>query len=77
MKLDVNDLVGKQINQLTVLVYVGAIDDKYHAYLCRCSCGLELIVRRQRLKSAKKNQVSCGCAKRAAVAPTHRALGWQ
>lgn len=57
------DLTGKKIDYLTV---IKKTDDlvisgrKYKAWLCKCDCGNEIIIKQSMLNSRKKNK-SCGC----------------
>lgn len=55
------DLTGREFGELTALRRVD--NDKYGrvCWLCRCSCGKEVIVRALQLKSGKTR--SCGCKK--------------
>lgn len=53
------DLVGKQFGLLTVISREGFIGIQ-SAWLCECSCGKTIRVRRNGLK---QGQQSCGCAK--------------
>lgn len=68
--IDVNDIVGKELENLVVNRYVGC---RYtntscsgvrmrHYYECECSCGTIKIVRRSSLKNNKVR--SCGCMRR-------------
>lgn len=52
------DLTGQRFGQLTVL---GPADNmgKRTAWLCRCDCGKECVVKTQRLRAGRA--VSCGC----------------
>jgi hypothetical protein len=53
-----NDLTGKRFNRWTVLSRAGNID-RYAAFLCRCDCGTERIIRGHHLSTGASK--SCGC----------------
>ena len=52
------DLTGQRYGQLTVLRSVGNIGNKT-AWLCRCDCGNEVVVKTRYLRSGHVK--SCGC----------------
>lgn len=54
------DLTGKVYDRLTVLSYAGS-KGRIKFWLCRCSCGNEVIVMRENLTS--NHTRSCGCKK--------------
>ncbi len=54
--------LGKQFGRWTVLARAGSVRFGGAAWLCRCSCGLERIVRAKHLCSGKS--YSCGCYQR-------------
>lgn len=54
------DLTGRTFGRLTVLGPAGSSSGK-PAWLCRCGCGKEIIVRGDHLRSG--HTTSCGCAK--------------
>jgi len=70
-----NDIVGKKINNLTILKYIGKQPSKkyyfadwdghrlYHKYKVKCDCGELSIVRRQTLikKNAVNSCIHCKC----------------
>lgn len=51
------DITGQVFNDLTALKRVG-LQRKYATWLCRCSCGQEIVVRNDRLRHGFKK--SCG-----------------
>lgn len=54
-----NDLTGMTFGRLTVLKHVGSNKHKKALFLCKCSCGKEVIVIGSQLKSGSTK--SCGC----------------
>lgn len=59
--IDINDIVGKKFDKLTVLNYVGKEGSNYF-YTCQCECGNTIIAKRCNLiRGATK---SCGCVNR-------------
>ena len=67
--IDVHDVVGRTFGELKVTGYNGRWYDKTlagdkmrHSYLCQCSCGNEVTVRRQCLLNGMTK--SCGCLRR-------------
>jgi hypothetical protein len=52
---------GASFERLTVIEYVG-IHRRYRSYLCRCSCGNEVVVQGRNLNSGHTR--SCGCLQR-------------
>lgn len=69
VRINVNDIIGKQVGLLKVLSYGGSYysDTKggpkmRHTYICECECGKIHIVQRGPLK----NEIikSCGCKRR-------------
>lgn len=58
------DLTGQRFGQLTVLRPAENIGNRT-AWLCRCDCGKETIVKTQHLRGG--HTISCGCARRAAL----------
>ena len=65
IKIDVNDIIGKEFTWITVDTYSHSERDKWgeinHFYLCHCKCGNPnqfLVSRRDLFKGRKK---SCGC----------------
>lgn len=73
-RIDPKDIVGVTYGQLTVQCYDGCeITDGirgcgkprkfyHHLYLCTCSCGTDVVVRRVNLM--QNHTLSCGCRKR-------------
>lgn len=66
IKINVDDLIGKQVGLLTVKEYAGYVyeDTKggskvRHYYVCECDCGRKKKIRRSQLL----NEIvySCGC----------------
>ncbi len=55
------DLTGQKFGKLTVLAPAENIKDRT-AWLCRCECGRETVVKTCRLRNGRA--VSCGCAER-------------
>ena len=55
------DLTGQKFGKLTVLAPAENIKDRT-AWLCRCDCGKETVVKTCRLRNGRA--VSCGCAER-------------
>ena len=55
------DLTGQKFGKLTVLAPAENIKDRT-AWLCRCECGKETVVKTDRLRNGRA--VSCGCAER-------------
>lgn len=69
VRINVNDIIGKQVGLLKVLSYEGSYysDTKggpkmRHTYICKCECGKIHSVQRGPLK----NEIikSCGCKRR-------------
>lgn len=61
--MPVIDMVGKRRGRLTVLKrhgYIGA----HAAWLCRCDCGQETVVRGNHLRNPNGTVKSCGCLRR-------------
>lgn len=64
-RINVNDIVGKKFNKLTVLEFhhkKSNPDPKrgyFYYYKCQCDCGNITIVRRERL--LRYETISCGC----------------
>jgi hypothetical protein len=52
------DITGQRFNRWQVLSRVGSID-RYAAFLCRCDCGTEHIIRGHHLSTGAPK--SCGC----------------
>ena len=55
------DLTGQQFGKLTVLAPAENIKNRT-AWLCRCACGKETVVKTCRLRNGRA--VNCGCAER-------------
>ncbi|MBD5154128.1 MAG: hypothetical protein HDT15_03365 [Oscillibacter sp.] len=55
------DLTGQKFGKLTVLAPAENIKNRT-AWLCRCECGKETVVKTYRLRNGRA--VSCGCAER-------------
>ena len=55
------DLVGKIFGKLTVISYAGVTSNGDTMWLCRCECGTERIVRRDKLNKAHIHK-ACKCA---------------
>lgn len=53
------DLTGKKFGRLTVIRREGSSKKKYATWLCKCECGVELVVESYSLTSG--NTKSCGC----------------
>lgn len=69
VKIDVNDIIGKQVGLLKVLSYNGSYYSDTmggprvrHTYICECKCGKIYPVQRGHLKNETIR--SCGCKKR-------------
>ena len=67
--IDLHDIIGVESGKLKVLEYDKNWYDKTaggdrfrHAYLCQCSCGNMVVVRRQCLLN--KTTKSCGCSRK-------------
>jgi len=64
------DLTGQRFGKLVVLKLVPREErtwsNKERAWLCRCDCGNEVIVRQRNLRSARMTQ-SCGCIRKKAA----------
>ena len=63
LPINPNDYLGNKYGRLTVVSLVDSIieEGKYRtAYLCRCDCGNELIIKRHSLQSTRGPR-SCGC----------------
>lgn len=58
-KREVEDLTGRQFGELTAIRRVENDKGNKVCWLCRCSCGKELVVQALRLKSGHTR--SCGC----------------
>ena len=67
------DLTGRQFGELTALRRVENDKNGKICWLCRCSCGKEVTVRAQRLKSGQTR--SCGCKKAYAAPNRHDLTG--
>lgn len=66
IKINVDDLIGKQVGLLTVKEYAGYVyeDTKggskvRHYYVCECDCGRKKKIRRGQLLNEDVH--SCGC----------------
>ena len=63
------DLTGQVFGRLTALMEVDPVKDSggrnIPSWLCRCTCGKEVVVRRKNL--LRKTTRSCGCLRRAAA----------
>jgi hypothetical protein len=59
---DLNDIVGKKFNKLTVLEHSYVENNGKHYYKCKCDCGNITIVPRNAI--IKGNIKSCGCSRR-------------
>ena len=59
------DLTGQVFGELTVMRRVPNVDDGYGrskvAWLCRCSCGREVVYTTQVLRQRPYGKTSCGC----------------
>lgn len=55
------DLTGQRFGMLTVLAPAENIGNRT-AWLCRCDCGQECVVKTQRLRDGRK--ADCGCAQK-------------
>lgn len=64
------DLTGQRFGKLVVLKLVPREErtwsNKERAWLCRCDCGNEVIVRQRNLRGARMTQ-SCGCIRKKAA----------
>lgn len=64
-KFNKRDIIGSKFGRLYVLEYGHAVrgknSNKYHFYICRCSCGKYTLVKRNSLITS--NTRSCGCMK--------------
>lgn len=64
------DLTGQRFGKLVVLKLVPKEErtwsNKERAWLCRCDCGNEVIVRQRNLRGARMTQ-SCGCIRKKAA----------
>lgn len=58
------DLTGQRYNKLTVLGPAENIGSRT-AWLCRCDCGREVVIKSVRLRSGRA--VSCGCMRPGAI----------
>ena len=64
-RINVNDIVGKKFNRLTVLsfshkkLHPNPSKGYFYFYKCQCECGNITVVRRERLISLETK--SCGC----------------
>lgn len=64
-RIDVNDIVGKKFNRLTVISFShkkphpNPQKGYFYFYKCKCECGKNTIVRRERLINLETK--SCGC----------------
>ncbi len=53
--------VGYKFNKLTIIEFLGCLDNKHHAYYkCQCECGKIITILTQHIQVQK----SCGCAPR-------------
>jgi hypothetical protein len=64
-------LDGCQFERLTVIKRAANMEDGGVAWLCRCSCGTEVIVRSEHLRYGRTR--SCGCLRREVSAAQARA----
>lgn len=62
-----NNLVGKKVNNVTVI----GISEKKNFYLCRCVCGKEWDVHGMYLSFHPRKIISCGCKRKDTVYHTH------
>lgn len=69
IEINVHDIIGLKCGKLQVLEYSKhwynktAGGDRFrHSYLCQCSCGRFVVIRRQCLLN--KTVKSCGCLKK-------------
>lgn len=59
--IDINDIIGKQFNKLTVLKYA-EYSNGCHYYICKCECGnISRVERRNLIRGSTK---SCGCLRK-------------
>lgn len=85
IRVDYNDIIGKQFGKLTVIKYIGPSKQSYitshgevktkyqYMYLCRCSCGNENYTtsRYSLIRSDGKGNKSCGtCVQRDIIGKT-------
>jgi hypothetical protein len=69
MNKNLEELIGKRFNRLTVISLYGK-DKKYNKlWLCKCDCGNKIIVNKGNLKN--ENTKSCGCL-HSEIVSTHR-----
>lgn len=68
------DISGLTFNSLTVVEYRGIDKSRSSMWLCRCSCGNEIVTRASSLKN--ENTKSCGCLRKkmAMIASTTHGL---
>ena len=61
--------IGYKFNKLTILEYIGKINDKHEFfYKCKCDCGNIINIR----SNAINIQKSCGCKKRSYMGRKHK-----
>ena len=58
------DLTGQRFGRLIVIREYGRSKDGHVAWLCKCDCGREKVVRGSSLTRRKNPTVSCGCLQR-------------
>jgi len=68
-KTKVRDITGQKFGRLTVLKRNKKEKEKKVSWLCRCKCGVEIIVTSTHLISGHTQ--SCGCYKRDRIKETH------
>lgn len=56
------DMAGRRFGRWLVLAIAGAVGDMHAMWLCRCDCGVERVVRGNRLRRGQSQ--SCGCLHR-------------
>ncbi len=68
-----NDLIGKKFGKLTVLKKAESSHSGSQRYLCRCSCGGEIVVQYGNLLS--KSVAHCGCSRKSVADMTGFKVG--
>lgn len=60
----IKNLIGRTFGQLTVVGYAGRTNQNGAAWICRCTCGVEKIIRGWCLTRSQAPTISCGCYRR-------------
>ena len=53
------NLIGKRFGLLTVIDKTDKLEDRYYTWLCKCECGVQIVVNTKRL--TRGTVTDCGC----------------